>query len=265
MTPEAVALVAFTSVLAGLLSRRPRRLEGGPLGRSKDGAVGVPEPVLLSCVVVFASAIWLGSPTVAVGGPWALWAIRRQSRTARRRARRRSLDRQLIDAVDATILHLRSGRPLAVAFQLALADEAGSALGLLSESFVDHTRSGARFDESLDQLASTSVEPGLRLLAATVSTLSTSGGTAVSSLERLNDTLRARSSAANEAHAQAAQATASAVVMASLPLLFGCVVALIEPQLADFYLRNPVGTACVIASATLTTVGWLWMERVIDA
>lgn len=255
----------FAVVALGLAPRRQLIVDRGVVAMPAT----VVKPVALGggavTVAAVGVAVWLRSPTIVLVGPWLAWFGWRQRRASQRRASQRQLQSQLIDVVDATILQLRSGQPLPVAFQRSLDDPALARIGESVRPFVDLVRSGARFDEAIDLVARLSSDRGLRLLAATVSTLSVHGGPAVASLERLNDTLRARRSAHQEGRAQAAQAMASAAVMASLPVVFGGVVAIIEPALASFYLRHPLGTICVAVSAALTSLGWLWMERVIGA
>ncbi len=216
-------------------------------------------------LLVVGLALWLRSPTVGLLGPWLGWWGWRQRQLMNERADRRRLQSEVIEAVDATIMQLRSGQPLAVAFQRSLDDEAVAHVASSLRPSLSRAKGGAPLAVALDEVADDAGSSCLRLVAATVATLSLNGGAAVASLERLNDTLRARRAAMHESRAQASQATASAAVMGSLPVVFGSVVAIIEPALANFYLRHPIGVVCVLVSAALTSVGWLWMERVIEA
>ncbi len=265
MTAVGLAVAAFSVVAFGFA---PRRATG--VNRSVPTT---PTPTITQVTLVglvcaslwLGSAVWLRSPTIALLGPWLGWFGWRQRRSSAKRAERQQFRGQLIGLVDDTVLQLRAGQPLHVAVRRSLDDPASSLVKQAASPFIDLARGGARFDHALDQLATASSDRDLRLLAATVSTLAVNGGPAAGSLERLNDTLRARRSARLESRAQSAQAMASAAVMASLPVVFGGIVALIEPALAAFYLRHPLGTVCVFTSAVLTTLGWLWIERVIGA
>jgi Flp pilus assembly protein TadB len=67
----------------------------------------------------------------------------------------------------------------------------------------------------------------------------------------------------HRAEAQAAQAMASAGLLALAPVLFAGLLATVEPAIGAFYLRDPLGALCGTAALGLSGGGWWWMQRVV--
>ncbi len=211
-------------------------------------------PIILSVLVV--------SPLPAIEGPllFAIWA-RLASRSQKRKLAVTGQEALLV-FVDRTVAGLRSGSSLAAAFRSAIQEAQ-----LPSENelvcAVEAAAAGAPLGVSLGAAGAATVDPDVRLLATTVEMISVSGGSAGPAMERAGDTLRARLASEAESRTQAQQALASASVLALLPAIFAGLGAAVEPDLALFYLRNPIGVACVVGATLLTWAGWEWMERLV--
>lgn len=108
-------------------------------------------------------------------------------------------------------------------------------------------------------------DPGLALMFSTLLVLVQRGGPALPALERLSDTLRSGQAVDDETRVQASQATASAVALAGLPLLFVVGLALLDSRLARFYLFQPLGAVCLAVAGVLSYIGWWWMHRIITS
>jgi Flp pilus assembly protein TadB len=94
--------------------------------------------------------------------------------------------------------------------------------------------------------------------------LAANGGPAVPALRRLRLTLAGRLHRHRRSEAQAAQAMASAGLLASAPVLFATVGALIDPSLARLYGREVIGALCSAGALILSAGGWLWMHRLVN-
>lgn len=198
---------------------------------------------------------------VAVLQTWALCMVM-IGRTRRRRAQKQ-FDDQLVTFVEELSQQLRSGGALASAFLSTLTRHAAVEARL--EPVTAAALTGVRLEQALEEEAQRQTDAGLRLLAASVSVLTSSGGPASTSLERLVHTLRDTASSRDEAWAQASQVLASAVVLAALPLIFAGGYALIEPEVVHFYLRTPLGGICLVAMLGLITIGALWIDLLIGS
>ncbi len=261
-----LAMGAGIAVIAGIgvptLRRPPIRSGSRHMPRSHRGGARASGWFFVGCGVGCVGIV-VSSPTILIVGPAIVWWSRR---FARRRTRRRGslqLQREVVAVVDATALHVRSGSPLIPAFNDALGDPGVERLWSTMAELPRLVASGERFEVALAKVAESRQDTTIQLVSATIGTLIANGGPAGPALERLSETLRGRLIASEEARAQASQAMASGAVMASLPLVFGGLVAIIEPDVAPFYLRDPVGLVCVAVSAALTAGGWLWMEQLI--
>ncbi len=184
-------------------------------------------------------------------------------RRVRSRQVQKQFDVELVTFVEDLSQQLRSGGALASAFLSTLPRYATVEARL--EPVVTAALAGVRLEQALDEVARRETHVGLRLLVASVSVLTSRGGSASTSLERLAHTLRDAAAARDEAWAQASQVLASAVVLAALPLIFAGSYAVIEPDIVDFYLRTPLGAVCLVAMLGLITIGALWIDRVIGS
>ncbi|MEM7337922.1 MAG: hypothetical protein AAF467_04680 [Actinomycetota bacterium] len=187
---------------------------------------------VLGCVAIGLS---VGSPFVAVVGPMLVLLGGRVLRRARARRRRRARADDLAAFVDRIQHQVRAGAPLGPALR---ADSAWP----------------------LDPPTALS-PPDLELVHVALGVLTQQGGAALHSLDRLGDTLRARRAVDDETRAQAAQAATSATLLAALPALSGAVLALLEPSLAAFYLREVLGAACAAAAVAGSYVSWNLIDR----
>ena len=102
-----------------------------------------------------------------------------------------------------------------------------------------------------------------RLLAATSAVLLVTGGRGALALDRLADTLRGQNRAAEDAAAQAGQATASAAVLGVLPLLFAVVLGVVDDDARALYLTTWLGAGCLLVAIALTALCWTIFDRVL--
>lgn len=207
----------------------------------------------------------LASPTLAVG-PWlCLFALTRWERSASTDATHRQLLADLPPYLDALAHRLGAGGSLTQVLRDTPAAPALEARLRLLRAGLSH---GLGLDASLRMLRSgLATDPdrpvALDRVVDVLEVLVGRGGPALPSLERLNDTIRSAEWIDAEVRLQAGQATASAVVLAGLPLLFAGGLAALDPRLAHLYLYEPVGAACLFVAAGLSYGGWRWIARIV--
>ncbi|MDH3679160.1 MAG: type II secretion system F family protein [Acidimicrobiia bacterium] len=227
-----------------------------------------PGRLLTAAIVVTALGIGLGSPLL-VAGPLLAVGLGSHWRAAhRRQLARRRMAAELPAFVDRLIQQLKAGGSLAQAVRTTIGPagvegplqllrgglDAGLGLGAALR-WQKQATSGAYRDQA----------PELALLLNTLTVLVDRGGPALPSLERLNDTLRSADAIDAEIRVQAGQATASAVVLAGLPVLFVIALIVVERRLRSFYLFEPGGAVCVAVAGTLSYAGWWWMQRIVES
>ncbi len=222
-------------------------------------------PILALAVL----GIAMTSPLIAVGGPAGTLVARVVIHRMQHRRDARRRDRQVIDLVDRLGQQVRAGVSLAAAIERVLvAPSANSTehVGEMQSVFV------ARFVSTRRALASGESMPvalarvdtadlaSLDLLVAALVVLLRNGGPVAVALDRIGETLRAGIGARDEAAAQSGQAVASAGLLSVLPFAFAGVVALVEPNIADFYLSTWAGAGCLLAAGAASTVSWFWID-----
>ena len=230
-----------------------------------------PRRRLLAGAVAVASAISVAGMTIAsptlVVGPWlsAAAAMHWYLGTQRHDDRTRLLA-DLPPFVDALIQRLKAGGSLSQALRATTGSRP-------VESHLVPLRSTLSAGLGLDAAvrrqrahlaaAAPSDLQALHLFVNTIAVLVDRGGPALPSLERLNDTLRSVQWIDSEVETQAAQATASALVLAALPGLFVVGLIALDRRLMDFYLFQLSGAVCLTVAFALSYLGWWWMNRII--
>ncbi|MFV1990915.1 MAG: type II secretion system F family protein [Acidimicrobiales bacterium] len=89
------------------------------------------------------------------------------------------------------------------------------------------------------------------------------GGEESRALDAAAEALRDRAAVRADVLAQAAQARASAVVMAAAPVVFALLTLLAGGPAASFMLSTAIGRAAIIAALVLDAAGLWWMRRLI--
>lgn len=104
-------------------------------------------------------------------------------------------------------------------------------------------------------------DPDVRLVGHVLDLATSHGGRPAAALERAAGVLRIRQDLRRERTALAAQARASAAVMAAAPIVFAFVAGLTDPRSASFLFGRPTGWICLGAGIGLDLVGARWMRR----
>lgn len=207
-------------------------------------------PVARRLIVGWAGVLVIGivsaSPTLILGAPLGALFSWHGSLDVQRRLDLRRGRNEVIELVDQVIQRLKTGSSLSSAVAACGLDDLVIEQAVPSSSTVE-------------------AHPEHRLLATTLLVLTTRGGSALPSLERLSDTLRSSAALAMETDTQAGQATASAMALAALPGLFIVALAAAQQSLRQFYLFEVAGTACLLGAAVLSYAGWSVMQRVIES
>jgi Flp pilus assembly protein TadB len=157
---------------------------------------------------------------------------------------------------------LRSGSSL----RLAIAEASTTAVAPLAaalDDMVDVAARGRPLTAAIDQWSATTPGSGVPLVAAALALSAELGGAAARSLDGVAGTLRDRNGVRREVRALSAQARASALVIATAPLVFLAVVAAADPGTLGFLIGSPGGLLCLGGGMGLDVVGGWWMRRIV--
>lgn len=209
-----------------------------------------------------AGLVWSSPTLVLMPVPVASFVLllRRRSRS---RAERTEKAAALSAFVDSVGIELRSGASLHGAITNAMSGPQVAALQQEFDVVRSAVEAGSTLDVALASLGRSSSIDELSLLGTTAAVLAEHGGPVGPAIDRLSELIRSGQANDRAIRSQASQATASASVMAGLPVAFGSVLALIDGRLAVFYLRSPLGTACVAGCFGLVAFRWVWMDHLI--
>lgn len=228
-----------------------------------------PAPWLLPAVMGVVGCL-IGSPLLVFVGPPAFVWVRHLVRARTARGVCAADEIELLAVVDALGHELRSGGSLARAFSDCCPPtiEDPRRMGESQRSLAiaaGEVRSGEKLEAALGHLLRSESKPSdeLRLLSIAILVLVEFGGPAAPAIDRLASTLRSQHAAVQNKRVQASHATASASLLALLPLVFGLILMATDEALADFYVFSVGGAACVGGALLLVAAGWEWMDRMV--
>ena len=169
-------------------------------------------------------------------------------------------DATLASALDAVGRAIRSGGSLSQAVVEASASVRGSVgadLTLLAASVAR----GRPFAAALVDWREARPRPSVRLSVGALVLAAQTGGPPARVIEDVASAIRTRQQVAHEAHALAAQARLSAVVVGLAPIGFMAVSCLTDPRNAHLLFGTPIGVTCLVVGLALDAVGAVWMHR----
>jgi tight adherence protein B len=182
----------------------------------------------------------------------------RERRTASER------DAQLPEFIDGVVRSARVGMSLPV----ALHDGAEVVGAPILDDVVRLEREvalGVPLVDALHRWARAVASDDLDLFVTACDLGAEMGRGTADALEGVARTLSDRRDVAAEAHSAAAQARASAFLLAALPVAFTVVLAAVDPTSLTVLVGTPTGWACVAAAVALDSLGLWWMRRMIGA
>ncbi len=206
-------------------------------------AVGLASPLLLVDAVVAAAVAGVAAHLVA------------RARTRAAAATRRA---HVLAACDSLVAELRSGQPTLRALE-RVAEEWSDLSSVASAA-----RMGADVPHAFRTLALLPGAAALTELAAAWQVSVRSGAGLAGVLERMSETMRDQDDIAREVAAAVAPARATAQLLGVLPVVgLGLGTALGGDPL-QILLGTPVGTVLLVLGASLSLVGLLWVEHLVN-
>jgi tight adherence protein B len=169
-------------------------------------------------------------------------------------------DATLASALDAAARGVRSGGSLPQAIAEASTSVRGGVARDLAHVVVAVER-GRSFTDALAAWRAVRERPAVRLAVGALVLATQTGGPPARVIEDVAGAIRTRQQVALEAHALAAQARLSAIVVGVAPIGFMLVTCLTDRRNSHLLFGTPLGIACVIAGLTLDGIGAWWMHR----
>ncbi len=249
--PAPAALLAVAAAgAAGWLATTPgHRSARAPGPRSLLLAL-VPSSVAAVVLLDGTRLAWVALLALAVSaGAHLDRQARRSAATSRRRA-------QVVEACEALLGELRSGRPLAASVRGA------AETAPLLHPVASVTRLGGDVPDALRALARSPGAEGLARLAAAWSLCADTGSGLAVAVEHQLATARADLEVERSVQAELASARATARLVAVLPLVVLLAAQGIGASPWAFLLDTPAGLTCLGLGGTFGFAGLAWIERI---
>jgi tight adherence protein B len=234
-----------------------RRLPRADLGRSPAAFVR------LSLVSALGGAtfamVWLGTPAGVAGffaglaGPEVFMRRRIATRSARVAA-------QLPEVLASLAAPIRAGASLPQAFQAAAEEAEPPLREVLSRTNRD-LEAGVPQDEAVERFARRCAVPDAVLAGRAMRVARQAGGELARVLDEVAETIKEREGLARELQAATAQARASAIVVAALPVVFLTIMSAGAGDQAKLLFGEPIGWLLLAVGGGLEAAGIVWIRK----
>ena len=176
--------------------------------------------------------------------------------------RRKKFVKQLPDALTTLAGSLRAGRSLGQALE-ALAREMEAPMGRELRTVVAEVRLGRPLNEALDDAVDRIGSPDFRWAVLAIQIQAEVGGNLAELLNRVAETMRARSRLKGEVKALTAEGRASAGMLVVMPPALGLVMYGVNPAYMSPIFTETAGHIMLGISAVMILVGFFWMKKVV--
>jgi tight adherence protein B len=215
-----------------------------------------------------AAALGLGGGGALLGGPLlgliAVGAVAAAPVVACAVLRSRAdaaYDATLATALDAVGRGVRSGGSLVQGVAEAVSSVRGAVAADIGRVASAVTR-GLPFADALLEWRDQRDRASVRLAVGALVLASQTGGPPARVIEDVSAAIRTRQQVEREAHALAAQARLSAIVVGVAPIGFALVASVADKRNAQMLFGTPIGVACVVVGLSLDALGAVWMHRI---
>ena len=176
--------------------------------------------------------------------------------------RQKKFVKQLPDALTTLAGSLRAGRSLGQALE-ALAREMEAPMGRELRKVVAEVRLGRPLNEALDDAVDRVGSPDFRWAVLAIQIQAEVGGNLAELLNRVADTMRARSRLRGEVKALTAEGRASAMMLVIMPPALGAVMYGVNPAYMSPIFTETAGHIMLGISAVMIVAGFFWMKKVV--
>ena len=217
---------------------------------------------LLAVIVPLASLLLLRTPMLILLSFFLFVLLPPFALKTMVKMRRKKFVGQLPDALTTLAGSLRAGRSLGQALE-ALAREMEKPMGRELRKIVAEVRLGRPLNEALDDAVERVGSPDFRWAVLAIQIQAEVGGNLAELLNRVADTMRARSRLRGEVKALTAEGRASAGMLVIMPPALGLVMYVVNPDYMKPIFTETAGHIMLGISVVMIFVGFLWMKKVV--
>ena len=217
---------------------------------------------LLAVVVPAVSLMMLRSPKLIILSFFVFVVLPPMALKFVVKRRRKKFVTQLPDTLTTLAGSLRAGRSLGQALE-ALAREMPAPMGRELRKVVAEVRLGRPLNEALDDAVDRVGSPDFRWAVLAIQIQAEVGGNLAELLNRVADTMRARSRLRGEVKALTAEGRASAGMLVVMPPALGLVMYTVNPDYMRPMFTETAGHIMLGISAVMIALGFFWMKKVV--
>jgi tight adherence protein B len=215
--------------------------------------------VVLGVMMVLGQKIWIaGGLGFAAGLGLPRWVV---GFLAARRAKKFTSD--FANAVDVIVRGIKSGLPVHDCFKI-IGKEFSAPLGPEFQRLVENIGMGLTVEQAMEKMYERMPTPELRFFTIVLSIQSKTGGNLAEALENLSQVLRSRKLMREKIKAMSSEATASAGIIGSLPIVVMLIVLVTTPSYMMLMFTDDRGHLMLMGSGFWMACGIFVMKRMIS-
>ncbi|MEQ1619127.1 MAG: type II secretion system F family protein [Terricaulis sp.] len=177
--------------------------------------------------------------------------------------RQKKFGNQLADAIDVIVRGVKSGLPLGQCLRI-IAQESPEPLRAEFQTLCDAQAMGVPLDQSMQRMYDNMPLPEVNFFNIVLVIQQKTGGNLSESLGNLSSVLRARKLMKEKVKALSAEASASAMIIGSLPVVVGSMVWFTRPEYISILFTDPTGHLILMACAALMSTGIFVMQKMVN-
>lgn len=177
--------------------------------------------------------------------------------------RQKKFGSQLADAIDVIVRGVKSGLPLNQCLRI-IAAESPEPLSAEFRGLCDATTMGVPLEQALNRLYDRMPLPEVNFFAIVLVIQQKTGGNLSESLGNLSTVLRARKMMKEKVKAFSSEATASGMIIGSLPFVVMGLVYFTRPDYIMILFTHPTGNLILMGASVMMTIGILVMRSMIN-
>ncbi|MBC7952621.1 MAG: type II secretion system F family protein [Rhodospirillaceae bacterium] len=167
------------------------------------------------------------------------------------------------DALDIVVRGMRSGLPLGECINI-IGHEMPDPLGAEFRLIAEGQKLGLSLQESLERAVERTPTPDFRYFAIVLAIQKQTGGNLAETLAKLSDLLRQRKRMRDKIKAYSSEATASAGIIGSLPIVVGLLLTLVARDYVAILFTTDTGHLLVAVGLLLMGCGVMVMRKMIN-
>lgn len=209
--------------------------------------------------LVLGFATWGAAPVAIATGLW----FPKKVVTFLVNRRQGKFTKQFADAVDVIIRGIKSGLPVGECLNI-IAHESPDPVGHEFRLFTESQRLGLELEDALERAIERMPTPEMKFFAIVMSIQRQTGGNLAETLGNLSRVLRDRKKMADKVKALSSEATATAMIIGSLPFIMTGLLFLTSPEYIIELFVNDLGHIMLLGSFVMMGIGTFIMKQMIN-